>query len=112
MQRFEYKVVPAPRRGHKGKGLKGAEARFAYAFETVINDAAAEGWEYLRTDTLPAEERSGIASKQTIYQNMLVFRRQVADAQAPDTALMQAQDDAGDGHATDGADQDHDTPTT
>ena len=80
MQRFEYKVVPAPRRGQKGKGVKGAEARFANALETVMNDMAAQGWDYLRTDTLPSEERSGITSRQTIYQNMLVFCRPAAGA--------------------------------
>lgn len=81
MQRFEYKVVPAPKKGQRGKGVKGADARFAHALEQLMNEHAATGWEYQRTDTLPAEERSGIASKTTVYQNMLIFRRPVEVAQ-------------------------------
>lgn len=81
MQLFEYKVVPAPKKGQRGKGVKGADARFAHALEQLMNEHAATGWEYLRTDTLPAEERSGIASRTTVYQNMLVFRRATEAAQ-------------------------------
>lgn len=72
---YEYKVVPAPTRGLKAKGIKTAEARFAHALETTMNDLAVEGWEYQRTDTLPSEQREGFMSKTTVYQNMLVFRR-------------------------------------
>lgn len=81
MQRFEYKVVPAPKKGQRGKGVKGADARFAFALEQLMNEHAATGWEYQRTVTLPAEERSGIASRTTVYQNMLVFRRALETAQ-------------------------------
>lgn len=72
---FEYKVVPAPKRGKKAKGVKTSEDRFANALSEAINEMAADGWEYLRTDTLPSEERSGIRSRTTVFQNMLVFRR-------------------------------------
>ncbi|MFQ6548403.1 DUF4177 domain-containing protein [Aestuariibius sp. 2305UL40-4] len=79
---YEYRVVPAPRRGLKGKGVKGPEARFAHALETVMNEEAADGWEYVRTDTLPAEERQGLTSRTTVYQNVLVFRRPRRDSAA------------------------------
>ena len=76
---YEYKVVPAPMRGKKAKGVKTAEDRFANALQTQMNDLAAEGWEYLRADTLPCEQREGfIGKKTTTYQNMLVFRRALA----------------------------------
>ena len=74
---FEYKVVPAPTRGLKAKGVKGTPARFANALETVMNDLGADGWEYQRTDTLPVEERQGLTGKSSSFQNMLVFRRTV-----------------------------------
>ncbi|WP_375267451.1 DUF4177 domain-containing protein [Planktotalea sp.] len=77
MIRYEYKVIPAPTRGRKGKGIKGADDRFAYALEQLINDMAASGWEYQRADTLPSEERSGLTSKTTVFRNVLVFRRAV-----------------------------------
>ena len=76
---YEYKVVPAPKKGLRGKGIKGAEARFANALETVMNELGAEGWEYQRTDCLPAEERQGLTGKTTVFQNMLVFRRRLED---------------------------------
>lgn len=72
---YEYKVVPAPLRGLKAKGVKTAEERFANALQTAMNDLAADGWEYLRADTLPCEQREGMMRKTTVYQNMLVFRR-------------------------------------
>lgn len=79
MSRFEYKVVPAPVRGLKGRGIKGTPARFANALQSVMNEYGADGWEYQRTDTLPVEERQGLTGKTTTFQNMLVFRRPRAD---------------------------------
>ncbi len=84
MQRFEYRVVPAPKKGKKAKGLKTGEDRFAAALSETMNDMAADGWDYLRTDTLPAEERSGLTGRTTVFQNMLVFRREI-DAEAAAT---------------------------
>ncbi|MFN3209141.1 MAG: DUF4177 domain-containing protein [Roseovarius sp.] len=75
IQKYEYKVIPAPSKGRKGPGVKGAEGRFAHGLETVINELALEGWEYLRADILPSEERQGLTSSQTVYRSMLVFRR-------------------------------------
>lgn len=91
MPAYEYKVVPAPKRGPKAKGIKGNEARFAHALEAVMNEYGAQGWRYIRTDTLPVEERQGLTGKVTVYQNMLVFRRDVVAAVADvDTVLLPA----------------------
>ena len=78
MPNFEYKVVPAPNKGLKGKGIKGVEEKFANALASVMNEMGAKGWEYQRSDTLPSEERSGLRGKTTIFHNMLVFRREIA----------------------------------
>lgn len=75
MTHWEYKVVPAPAKGTKAKGVKGPAGRFANSIETVMNDMAAEGWEYQRAETLPSEERSGLTSSATVFRNILVFRR-------------------------------------
>ncbi len=75
MTAFEYKVIPSPVRGEKARGVKGPEARFAHALETVMNDMAAEGWEFQRAETLPSEERSGLIGSVTQWRNLLVFRR-------------------------------------
>lgn len=80
---YEYAVVPAPKKGLKARGVKSTEDRFAYALQTVMNEYGAEGWEYVRTDTLPSEERSGLTGRTTVFQNMMVFRKPLAAA-APD----------------------------
>lgn len=77
MPKYEYKVVPAPAKGLKAKGIRSPEARFAHALASVMNTLGAEGWSYLRTDTLPAEERVGLTKVKTTYHNMLVFRREL-----------------------------------
>ena len=56
MQNFEYKVIPAPARGEKERGLKTGIDRFANTLSSVMNEMAAQGWEYQRAETLPAEE--------------------------------------------------------
>lgn len=75
MPKYEYKVVPAPAKGKKAKGVRGTVARFAFALEDLMNQMGAEGWEYQRAETLPSEERHGLTSVTTTYRNMLVFRR-------------------------------------
>lgn len=73
--RYDYKVVPAPDRGEKTKGVKGPEGRFAAAIERIMNDMAERGWEYQRTDTLPSQERAGLTQTVTVWRNLLIFRR-------------------------------------
>ena len=82
MSHYEYKVVPAPNKGLKVKGAKTAADRFANALETAMNTLGADGWEYQRTDTLPCEERSGLAGRVTTFQNILVFRRAIVTQEA------------------------------
>ena len=82
MSKYEYRVVPAPTKSVRAKGVRGNEARFANTLETVMNDMAKDGWEYLRVDTLPVEQRQGITSKTTVFQNVLIFRRAL-ESEAP-----------------------------
>lgn len=90
---YEYKVIPAPVRGTKAKGLKTPAERFARTLEELMTEQGAQGWEYLRAEALPCEERSGLRKKVTTYQNILVFRRaietleNVSDVTRPDPAL-------------------------
>jgi Domain of unknown function (DUF4177) len=86
MAQFEYKVVPAPVRGEKVRGAKTTQDRFAQALMTVMNDLGRDGWEYLRADTLPCEERVGFTGRQTTFQHMLVFRRVVSAQDALSSA--------------------------
>ncbi|MFN4156034.1 MAG: DUF4177 domain-containing protein [Paracoccaceae bacterium] len=84
MQRYEYKVIPAPKRGEKLRGLKTTEDRFAQTLTQLMNSLGSEGWEYIRADTLPCDERAGLTGTKTTYQNMLVFRRALAERDVAD----------------------------
>jgi len=81
MQRYEFTVIPAPRRGEKARGVKTSEDRFALALTNLMNRMGAEGWDYVRADVLPCDERAGLTGTKTTYQNMLVFRRTIMAAQ-------------------------------
>lgn len=80
MQAYEYTVLPAPNRGEKVRGARSGADRFAHALTMEINRMAQGGWEYVRAETLPCEERSGLTSRTTVYHNLLVFRRALASA--------------------------------
>lgn len=79
MRKFEYKAVPAPITGTKAKGVKTTEDRFALSMSDVLNEMAEDGWEYVRAETLPCEERKGLTGRETRYQNILIFKRFQAD---------------------------------
>ncbi|MCE6950155.1 DUF4177 domain-containing protein [Cereibacter sphaeroides] len=84
MPRFEYKVVPAPRKGEKVKGARTPTDRFALSLTQLMNDLGRDGWEYLRAETLPCEERVGFTGKTTTFQNLLIFRRVEATEAGPE----------------------------
>jgi Domain of unknown function (DUF4177) len=91
MQRFEYKVVPAPTRGEKARTAKTGADRFAHALAQIMNAFGREGWDYVRADTLPSEERTGFTGRTTVYHNMLVFRRSLAAEEGVAASAVSAQ---------------------
>lgn len=89
----EYRVVPAPKRGVKAKGAKTAEERFAVALAEVMNALGAEGWDYVRSDILPSEERQGLTGRTIVHHAVLVFRRPLpaaAEERFPAVAALSA----------------------
>ncbi|MEN0079792.1 MAG: DUF4177 domain-containing protein [Pseudomonadota bacterium] len=75
---YEYKVVPAPERAPKVKGLKGT-AKFAHGLEALMNEFAQDGWEFQRAESLPEEEKKGLmGGREIVTRNVLVFRRELA----------------------------------
>lgn len=82
MSSYEYTVIPAPARGEKTKGAKSGIDRFAATLGDVLNEMARDGWEYVRAEVLPSEERSGLTGRSTVYHNLLIFRRSLV----PETA--------------------------
>lgn len=89
---YEYKVVPAPVRAAKVKGLRSTAARFAHALAESINAEAAGGWQFQRTESLTCEERSRLGRSKMSVQTVMVFARE-AGVVRPDAgaALAAAQ---------------------
>lgn len=86
MQRYEYKLVVAPHRATRHKGLKGADL-FAATLQDILNTLGQDGWEYQRAETLPEEVRTGLTARTTAMRHLLVFRRAMPDTTATaDTA--------------------------
>jgi len=86
---WEYKAVPAPHRARRFRGVKGRAEAFARTVEAAIGEEAVEGWEFLRADSMPCEERAGwFGGRRTEWRTVLVFRRGRAgtDALAAETA--------------------------
>jgi len=80
MARYEYKVVAAPRKAKAFKGVRSHEDQFATVLAETMNEMARDEWEYLRAESLPCEEKTGLTSRVESYQSVLVFRRRlVAD---------------------------------
>ena len=86
MIKFEYKAVPAPTHGTKAKGVRSTEDRFALALTDALNELADDGWDYVRAETLPCDERKGLTGTQTTFQNVLIFRRQLVPFEAEGAA--------------------------
>lgn len=82
MTQFEYKVVPAPTKGQKARGLRRPEEKFAFSIQEIMNEMALDGWEYQRSETLPHEERTGLTGVSTTFRSVLVFRRYKVSAHA------------------------------
>lgn len=89
MKVFEYRVVPAPVRTQRVKGAKTTEARFAHLMTGVINSEAEDGWEYVRAETLPCEERRGLTKRESTMQTVLVFRRLPSELEREARALAE-----------------------
>lgn len=76
MTYYEYAVVPAPRRVKRVKGIGGGADLFAHALAEAINAMAGQGWEYLRSETMSAEETRGVfRRKVAATHTVLVFGR-------------------------------------
>jgi len=83
---YEYKVVPAPVRAAKAKGLKTTATRFSHALAECINAEAAGGWQFQRTETLACEERSRLGRVRASTQTVMIFAR-ATGAVRPDAGV-------------------------
>lgn len=78
MGRYEYNVIPTPRRAKRAKGFKSEPARFANVITEVINEQAASGWEYIKSETFPMEAKTSMfKSRIETFQTLMFFRREI-----------------------------------
>ena len=78
---FEYKVIGAPEKGRRRRGARTRSDRVAAAFEEVLREEAVDGWEYLRTDLVPVEEKRGLLRpREEVHRAVMVFRRPLKPA--------------------------------
>ena len=92
---YEYKCIGAPERPKRKRGAKTRSDRLAAAMEDLISAEAVDGWEYLRTDLVPVEERSGWFSRsQEVHRAVLVFRR-AKEAPAGHSGMHQTHEHSG-----------------
>ncbi|MEO0682942.1 MAG: DUF4177 domain-containing protein, partial [Pseudomonadota bacterium] len=88
---YEYKAVPAPAAARRIKGAKGPGERFARTLEQVLGEESAGGWEFLRAEILPVEERRGLfRSRRHEERAVLIFRRVTAAAVSARAAMRPA----------------------
>jgi hypothetical protein len=94
MTHYDYKVVPAPKRAKKVKGIRAPEELFALTLTEAINEVARQGWEYVRAEHLQAEASRGwFRSASHGEQAVLVFRR-TRETLGPRLAAVRAEPEA------------------
>lgn len=73
---YEYKCIAAPEKARRRRGAKTRTDRVALVVEEILQAETKGGWEYLRADLFPVEEKSGIFGRtQEVHRAVLVFRR-------------------------------------
>jgi hypothetical protein len=88
---YEYRVIPAPKRLKRIKGVSSMPELFAAMLTDAINAEARQGWEYVRSESLAAEEPAGwLRRAAMVEETMMIFRRErsrrVADRAGRDPA--------------------------
>ncbi|HET7408829.1 MAG TPA: hypothetical protein VFJ13_01385 [Paracoccaceae bacterium] len=78
---YEYKCVGAPERPKRQRGVRGRSERVALAMQEIIAAEVVDGWEYMRTDLVPVEEKNGFFSRtHEVHRAVLIFRREMEPA--------------------------------
>jgi hypothetical protein len=76
MSYYDYKIVPAPKRAKKVKGVSGAADLFALTLNDAVNELARQGWEYYCSEQLSIQTPGGWLSRsRTEEHTVLVFRK-------------------------------------
>lgn len=85
MALWRYKCVAAPRRPKLTREHRVPADALAAAMQAAIEAETAAGWEYLRTDLVPMEAKTGwFGPVAETHQAVLVFRRPGVAVAEPD----------------------------
>jgi hypothetical protein len=89
---YDYRVVPAPKKLKKVKGLKSTSELFAATLAEAINAVARDGWEYVRSESLSASVEGGLLRRGAeVTETVLIFRR-ARESYAPRLAAVGAEE--------------------
>lgn len=83
MSNFTYKCVPVPDVVHTGKKGKDLHAYAVSTYETIINNAASDGWEFVNIDTVTSVQQPGClaglfgSKAETVTFKLLVFQKAI-----------------------------------
>ena len=77
MTRYEFKVLPAPRRAKRLKGLTRGDNRFCATITEFLNENSLEGWEFIGFETMPLEQRRFLFLTYFSECACLIFRREI-----------------------------------
>jgi hypothetical protein len=76
MSYYDYKIVPAPKKAKKVRGVSGAADLFALTLTDAVNELARQGWEYYCSESLAIQTPGGWFSRaRTEEHTVLVFRK-------------------------------------
>lgn len=81
---FEYKLLPVPTPAKKAKGRKTMPERMGHALSELMNAQAKDNWVFSGQESFPAEEKTGLMSKEKLVEcRYMVFRREVGLEEMP-----------------------------
>lgn len=92
MTRYEYKVVPAPRRAEKHRDGMDLEDRFALTLAEFMNRYGSDGWEFIRCETLDAEDKKLLGKAKSELVTVMIFRRPKGEVETSQKLLGSAID--------------------
>jgi hypothetical protein len=88
---YEYRVIPAPKRLRRIKGVSATADLVAATLTDCINAEARQGWEYVRTEQVAAEEPAGwFRRARQVEETVMIFRRPRRGAEVQPEAQREA----------------------
>lgn len=75
MTKYEFRAIPCPERALRSADIPAGADPFCETLAAAINDLAAEGWDYIRSETIEVKTRRFLRLRKQ-DRTFLVFRRE------------------------------------